>query len=92
MLMHTCTFSKAILCAAGTTMYDSLGRLGVSFQEVPLPGPSIYVKPGSVMYTFDGEASAGLKRAGGGSCDCHRAGADACSAPRIGMPCTLVNL
>lgn len=40
--------------SAGTTVYDALGRIGTSFEVKPLDASSPYVKPGSVMWSFDG--------------------------------------
>lgn len=38
---------------ADTTMEKTLKRLG-SFEVVPTPGPSAFVKPASIMYELDG--------------------------------------
>jgi len=40
----------------GTTIYDALARLGEPFAQVPLPAEgSMYVRPASINYTFDGK-------------------------------------
>jgi len=39
----------------GTTVYDALKRIGTTFEQKPLDSGSPYVKPASVIYTFDGK-------------------------------------
>ncbi|KAJ9517013.1 hypothetical protein QJQ45_002526 [Haematococcus lacustris] len=37
-----------------TTIYSALKRLGPTFEETPMPSPSMFIKPASVFYEFDG--------------------------------------
>jgi hypothetical protein len=43
-----------LLRHAGSTVVEALALLGPSFEEVPLPGPSAYIKPKAVLYDFNG--------------------------------------
>jgi hypothetical protein len=40
---------------AATTVEKTLQRLGTSFEVVPLPGDSAFVRPASILYELDGE-------------------------------------
>lgn len=39
----------------GNTVVEALALLGPRFEEVPLPGPSAYIKPKAVLYDFNGK-------------------------------------